>query len=226
MSDVVYFMSVGVSLAPAPGSSFEEIRTQDYLNAYIATGRPPVPCPPTPEDLAARAALGLPPLFTPLAAPNTEGVTNGVSRTPADLPQIHAFDPFKSMGESYQCISAQPLYSHFSHEELRHHAYRSGNKTAPTPTSNASTAPTFPFYANDSPSTAYMTSTVTPGSPELFMSITASPPHDKQSFEELRVEYLTAPKQQPLGTKISEPLFGRPRGDAFSVPQPSPLRLF
>ncbi|KAL4079301.1 hypothetical protein J3A83DRAFT_4208700 [Scleroderma citrinum] len=183
-SDVVYFMSIGVSLTPTPESSFEEIRIQDYLDAYIATGRPPAPCPQTPDASATRAALGLPPLFTPLAVPNTDTApNNGAARLPADLPPTHAFEPFKSLGESFQSISAQPLYSHFSHEELRHHAYLSGNKIAPTSTPGAPPAPSFPFYANDSSSTAYTTITVTPGSPEFFMSITASPAHDKQSFE-------------------------------------------
>ncbi|KIO13950.1 hypothetical protein M404DRAFT_992201 [Pisolithus tinctorius Marx 270] len=108
------FMSIGVSLTRTPDISFEEQRIQDYLQAYIATNRPPAPCPQVPAAPTARSAMGLPPLFVPVAVPTTYDTS--ATRLPADLPAIHAFEPFKSVDESFQCISAQPLYSHFSHE--------------------------------------------------------------------------------------------------------------
>ncbi|KAI6009865.1 hypothetical protein EDC04DRAFT_2906409 [Pisolithus marmoratus] len=218
------FMSIGVSLARTPDVSFEEQRIQDYVQAYVATHRPPAPCPQTPAEPAARAAMGLPPLFVPVAVPVTHD--SGAARLPADLPAIHAFEPFKSVDESFQCISAQPLYIHFSHEELRCHAYAAGNKVAPPPTPAALPLRTPAFYANDSRTTAFLTTTTDPGSPEFLMSITAAPAYEKQSFEELRMEHLLRPKEQPPSTKIYDPLFGRPRGDALSVPQPSALRMF
>ncbi|KAG1716471.1 hypothetical protein ID866_675 [Astraeus odoratus] len=110
-------MNVGVSLTPAPELSFEELRIQDYLKAYMSTRQPPAPCPQTPEDPAVRASLGLPPLFVPMPVRNTDGgSSNGVARLPTDLPGVHSFEPSKITGESFQCISAQPLYSLFSHE--------------------------------------------------------------------------------------------------------------
>ncbi|KAI6111989.1 hypothetical protein EDD16DRAFT_1186837 [Pisolithus croceorrhizus] len=217
-------MSIGVSLVRTPDISFEEQRVQDYVHAYITTHRPPAPCPQTPTAPAARTAMGLPPLFVPLPVPATHD--NGVARLLVDLPTIHAFEPFKSTDESFQCISAQPLYSHFSHEELRYHAYAAGNKVAPPPTLAAPSSRPSGFYANDSPATAYLTITTIPGTPDFFMSITAAPAYEKRSFEELRIEQLLGPKEQPPSPKIYDPSFGRHRGDALSVPQPSPLRMF
>lgn len=217
-------MSIGVSLTRTPDISFEEQRIQDYLQAYIATNRPPAPCPQVPAAPTARSAMGLPPLFVPVAVPTTYDTS--ATRLPADLPAIHAFEPFKSVDESFQCISAQPLYSHFSHEELRCNAYAAGNKVAPPSTLAAPSTRTSGFYANDSPATAYLTTTINPGSPEFFMSITAAPAYEKRSFEELRIEYLSSPRAQLPSTKIHDPLLGRPRGDAFSVTQPSALRMF
>ncbi|KIK22337.1 hypothetical protein PISMIDRAFT_680358 [Pisolithus microcarpus 441] len=218
------FMSIGVSLVRTPDVSFEEQRLQDYIHAYMTTNRPPAPCPQTPTALVARTTMGLPPLFVPVAVPATHD--NGVARLLVDLPTIHAFEPLKSLDESFQCISAQPLYSHFLHEELRYHAYAAGNKVAPPPTLAAPSSRTSGFYANDSPATAYLTTTINPGSPDFFMSITAAPTHEKRSFEELRIEHLLGRKGQPPSIKIYDPSFGRHRGAALSVPQPSPLRMF
>ncbi|KAJ6556506.1 hypothetical protein DFH09DRAFT_1317827 [Mycena vulgaris] len=40
-------MTLAISCTPGPQSkSFEEVRINDYLESYRATGRPPPPCPP------------------------------------------------------------------------------------------------------------------------------------------------------------------------------------
>jgi hypothetical protein len=97
----------------------------DYLAAYKATGKPPRPCPQSPDTPSARAALGLAPLFVPTAVPvpvddlsGTNTTTNAPATLPADLPAIHAFRPTKSAASSerFESLSAQTLYSHFSHE--------------------------------------------------------------------------------------------------------------
>lgn len=223
--DMLYFMSVGVSPSTTPETSFEELRMQDYLKAYSTTHRRPAPCPQTPDTPAARAALGLPPLFVPVAIPNGDG--NSTARPPSELPPIHLFESVNSMGERFQCISAQSLYSYFSHEELRHLAYAAGNKTAPPSVLVSSRNSPPPYYANDSRATAYMTATIDSGPPEYFMSITASPTksYNKQSFEELRIAHLATSRQPPLGPQLSESLTGRPRGDAVSLSSNVP-RMF
>ncbi|KAF9222436.1 hypothetical protein BS17DRAFT_809478 [Gyrodon lividus] len=238
--EISFFMSVGVSPTPIPDQSFQELRVQDYMKAYQTTGRPPLPCPQSPETPKDRIALGLPPLFVPVAIPVPTDKSGGTSNTsespvnlPTDLPANHAFQSTKSLlDEYYQSISAQTLYSHFSHEELRHYAYLAGNKMPP-PDSTAigmTNAPVnaeqvHPFYANDSSSIAYATSTAVSGPPDYFMSVSASPRFDKHSFEELRTACLLAgkevgssemPTRGGLPARPAPTLFGRPRGDGFS----------
>ncbi|KIJ15639.1 hypothetical protein PAXINDRAFT_180652 [Paxillus involutus ATCC 200175] len=120
------FMSVGVSPNPIPDRSFEEIRAQDYLQAYQTTGRPPLPVPQSPDTPKARANLGLPPLFVPVTirlAAEHNGVTSSTSEAPitnpSHLPANQTFQPTKTApDERHWSISAQTLYSHFSHEQL------------------------------------------------------------------------------------------------------------
>ncbi|KAH7920612.1 hypothetical protein BV22DRAFT_1039664 [Leucogyrophana mollusca] len=184
-------------------------------------------------------------------------------RDPADLPAFHAFEVFHATHgeEKYQNVVAQSALSHFSPEELRHYAYRLGNIYMEPPsllgeTSTSTTAfppthpflsspalasaptPAHPFYANDGPSTAYITvPTASAGTPDRLMSICASPRFDKHCFEELRVSYLLAGREldssEILGPAVSavppapapaSSLFSRPRGDAFSFSKP--LRSF
>ncbi|KAH7883358.1 hypothetical protein F5I97DRAFT_1832100 [Phlebopus sp. FC_14] len=210
--DLLFFMSVGVSLIPAPEQSFEEIRIQDYIKSYTTTGQRPPPCPQSPDTPSARAALGLPPLFVPTAIPNDatgispsrSGHNSSTIRNPSDLPTHPIFQPTKDiLGEVFQSISAQTQFSWFSHEELRHYAYRAGNITAPPSSSMPSSLTEgingsqskFPFYANDSSATAFLTSTAIPGPPDYMMCISASPRFDKHSFEELRIAHLLAGKE-------------------------------
>ncbi|KIJ15638.1 hypothetical protein PAXINDRAFT_99491 [Paxillus involutus ATCC 200175] len=116
-------------------------------------------------------------------------------------------------------------------QELRHYAYLAGNKMSPSnsTTSGAMTGPgqghVHPFYANDSSGTAYTTSSALSGTPDYFLSISASPKFDKHSFEELRIACLFAGKEvgsSEIPTRGGVPaqpaptLFGRPRGDGFS----------
>jgi hypothetical protein len=102
-------------------------------------------------------------------------------------------------------------------------------------------SPVHPFYANDAPSTAFMTCTSVSGTPDYLMSIVASTKFEKHSFEvrrsrvvfltrltwtqELRIAYLLAgkevgsseiPTRGALPASPAPTLFGRPRGDAFS----------
>ncbi|KAG8220460.1 hypothetical protein J3R82DRAFT_3155 [Butyriboletus roseoflavus] len=97
--EILYFMSVGVSSTPIPDQSFEvrhgtlssclasllmpgkELRMRDYLKAYQTTGRPPFPCPQSPDTPTARAAVGLPPLFVPAAIPVPSDSLSGTSST-------------------------------------------------------------------------------------------------------------------------------------------------
>ncbi|KIK93001.1 hypothetical protein PAXRUDRAFT_829431 [Paxillus rubicundulus Ve08.2h10] len=122
--EISLFMSVGVSSNPIPDQSFEEIRVHDYLQAYQATGRPPLPVPQSPDTPKARANLGLPPLFVPIEihlAAEHSGVTSSTSAAPitnpSELPANQAFQSTKSaLDGCLWSIAAQTLYSHFSHE--------------------------------------------------------------------------------------------------------------
>ena len=88
-------------------------------------------------------------------------------------------------------VKANPCTS-IGTQELRCHAYLSGNKMPSTspPTivgsmesGGSSSAPVYPFYAHDSRTTAYMTSTAVPGTPDYMMSIVASHKFETHSFE-------------------------------------------
>lgn len=93
---------------------------QDYLDAYKSTGRLPQPCPQSPDTPTARAALGLPPLFVPAAIPVPSDAINNTanpSDAPLTLPPHHDFRSTHTvLGEHFESIAAQTLYSHFSHE--------------------------------------------------------------------------------------------------------------
>lgn len=99
----------------------KELRMEDYLKAYKSTGKPPLPCPQSPDTPNARATLSLPPLFVPAAIPvPSDGLSSSSSSTsdaPATLPENHEFSSTKTItGEYFESISAQTLYNHFSHE--------------------------------------------------------------------------------------------------------------
>ncbi|KAJ7845688.1 hypothetical protein B0H13DRAFT_1908228, partial [Mycena leptocephala] len=65
------------------GQSFEEVRFADYLKSYRATGRPPPSSPPYPSEPKARAAQGLPPLFTPVTLPAVPSSSSPSSTVPS-----------------------------------------------------------------------------------------------------------------------------------------------
>jgi hypothetical protein len=133
-----------------PGKSFEvssffqkhassqvpqEVRIDDYLNAYRTTGRPPVPVPQEPTNEQQRTLLSLPPLFKPYStrdtgpasfAPpsffNSSSGNPSVNRpptppaitNPADLPPAQEFMTTTSEVEVYQSISIMPMFRGFS----------------------------------------------------------------------------------------------------------------
>lgn len=112
----------------------QEIRTQDYLKAYTATGRPPAPVPQEPVGETERAGLGLPPLFQPhVEGGGSDTLSTGpvaeASNPPASpahqsrimdhskLPRIPQFRPvIENDEDTYHNISAMPDYSFFSNE--------------------------------------------------------------------------------------------------------------
>ncbi|KNZ79530.1 hypothetical protein J132_09258 [Termitomyces sp. J132] len=112
--DLLY-MSVAAAYE-SPGKSFEELRVDDYIRAYNATGRGPPPCPQTPADSVSRARAGLPPLFEPLS--NSKLTNNNAT---------------SDSTPSSTTLSSMPLYQFYSLEELRTYAYLRGNKVSPTP---------------------------------------------------------------------------------------------
>lgn len=232
-----------VQKPPEPEQSFEELRVQDYLKAYTATGRPPAPVPDQPLTTNARHALGLPPPFSPIQIESTPSMSTAVVAaekaitTSSDLPTIQIFQATKiPIDGQFQSITVQTTFSHFSYEELRLYAYLSGNIMPPTPLPSdilsSDSTPTqvlHPFYASDSAATAFTSASLGPGPPESYMSISASSKFDKHSFEELRLAYLLAGKELTsieiptrglLPTPVPPPLLGRPRGDTLSIANP------
>jgi len=213
--------------------SYEECRVADYSKAYQTTGRPPLPCPQQPTNPTERVALGLPPLFEPYVeqpgAPNLTPVASTSSTAPAvtaptpssgpsitatvtdinDIPQVQVFQPTTIRGDTseagqYQSIVLRPEFAHFSFEELRFQAYRSGKKTAPEAvTANATAAPSNPVVG-----AAFLPSG--PPSTEALQSITSTPAYAMHSFEELRIAYIK---------------FGREASSDEIIRQNSTLRL-
>ncbi|EKM76007.1 hypothetical protein AGABI1DRAFT_131726 [Agaricus bisporus var. burnettii JB137-S8] len=59
-------MSMATSLIDH-GKSFEEVRIDDYIQAYRTTAQPPKPVPELPSGDKERSSLGLPPLFKPIS---------------------------------------------------------------------------------------------------------------------------------------------------------------
>ncbi|EMD32996.1 hypothetical protein CERSUDRAFT_87698 [Gelatoporia subvermispora B] len=179
--------------------SVEEIRVQDYLQAYTTTGRPPAPCPQLPAGARERAALGLPPLFEPFVtspttsstppfppgSPAQQAQVNGHVPPQTNSPDVQVFVPLRVAGEQgqpawyAQSLNFQPQYAAFSFEELRLQAYIkglkgpiSGQASTPAPSSTPAAQPA--------------------QTEEKILSICASPPFAQHSFEELRLAYLRA----------------------------------
>ncbi|KJA20480.1 hypothetical protein HYPSUDRAFT_43184 [Hypholoma sublateritium FD-334 SS-4] len=190
------FMCVADAFA-TPGKSFEEVRMADYIAAYQSTGRPPVPVPQLPADAAARAALGLPPLFAPQPVASTSTSTSALGSAlssslagalgpqrivrAADLPPAQEFRLRAADAERYHAISCMSEYEFFSHEELRFYAYLAGNKTAPH------TIKMDPF----APVAAAKDVVATGASLEdKLQSICAQPGFERHSPEELRIAFL------------------------------------
>lgn len=100
---------------------------KDYIKAYTATGRPPVPVPDVPTTPNARYALGLPPIFSPITIESTPSISpasivaeKAITNT-SDLPTIQVFQATKTPIEGqFQSITAQPTFSFFSYEVCIH----------------------------------------------------------------------------------------------------------
>jgi len=198
------FMSVSVALALSKGQSFEELRVADYLKALVATGKPPLPCPPLPTSEHERMALGLLPLFKPhvevgpsalgtVSSPDSlDGSRSGGGSTrsildPESLPAIHIFQVVKGeAGELYQSLASQPEFLNFSHEELRRNAYAKGSiyPAMPPPSDQP------PASKISSSVVPHTTTPVLPENRQDLQSISAASPYAQHSVEELRVAFI------------------------------------
>ncbi|KAF8161612.1 hypothetical protein B0H34DRAFT_701782 [Crassisporium funariophilum] len=184
-------MSIAVALSE-PGKSFEEVRIDDYIKAYLATSGPPLPVPQVPTDEFERTALNLPPLFKPLPVrPSSLAValpleSSSLSVKPkitnaAQLPLGQEFRLLSTDGEKYHCITCMSEYANFSQEEMRYHAYLAGNIKPPL---QVQMHPFVPFVKD-------VVAPVVPNSgEEQLLSISTQPQYEKHSHEELRVAFL------------------------------------
>ncbi|KAF9016104.1 hypothetical protein BDZ89DRAFT_415563 [Hymenopellis radicata] len=195
--------------------SFEELRVADYLKAYTATGRPPVPPPALPAKAAARAALNLPPLFEPTSRVKED-----------DDEDLQLYEPTRNGEEVFHSISANDKWKQWSFEELRLNAYVKGVKTLP------------PGYVNH---TAPTGSTVPPPikvglgpilglstGGEQLQSISSQADKQDHSLEEHRVAYLFAQREltsaEITAMQANNPMVA-PRPPA-AAPAPPSLGLF
>lgn len=183
--------------------SSQEVRIEDYIRAYQATGRPPPPCPQEPSDETQRKLLNLPPLFKPHTPSSTSasdppmdgaGVNLGILN-PSELPHAQEFRLYSNAGEKYHCISTMPEFTNFCQEvrvfacfpvlgtrhkrvfllqELRYYAYLSGNKQSPIPITMD------PFV--QTPGKQAATPPVAPAE-ESLQCIVAQPAYEKHSPE-------------------------------------------
>ncbi|KAF4602499.1 hypothetical protein EYR40_005710 [Pleurotus pulmonarius] len=127
-------------------ASFEELRVQDYLISYSTTGQPPAPCPQEPRDEAARAAMGLPPLFKPY---RVEASLEEEEEVLSEAPHPQVLTPVRTDGETYYSLTMQPKYSKWSFESA------SGSVAPPKPTIDPrekyENISTWPGYEGHSP---------------------------------------------------------------------------
>ncbi|PFH47097.1 hypothetical protein AMATHDRAFT_87909 [Amanita thiersii Skay4041] len=206
------YMSIHTVFA-TPSKSFEEVRIDDYLKAYRTTGRPPLPCPVEPTIDSERAALGLPPTFTPWKDPSPSAPTlkrpgivtpdSAIKCQPSELPDSQVFFPIKSFDEStgnvtYESISCMPRFGWYSFEELRYYAYRNGHKHPPRlvptpPLPEEPTNSTVLFGLNRQPNVVITPTPLNPS--ETYVHISTKPEYAKHSAEELRLAYIVAGRQ-------------------------------
>ncbi|KAF8628538.1 hypothetical protein AX15_003832 [Amanita polypyramis BW_CC] len=197
---VTTLMCIPVVQDSAPDGSrqsqcFEEVRILDYIRSYQTTGRAPCPFPIEPSGDRARAALGLPPHFTPwvdptpLPPPPTWNRPLQEANRSDQLPRVQVFVPARIPGgESHESINCAPPFLRYSFEELRCIAYNSGLKHPPVP------VPTPPLA--EAPVNATATAAATPtlifdnDVNETLEHISTNPSFSKHSPEELRVAFV------------------------------------
>ncbi|KAF9442405.1 hypothetical protein P691DRAFT_810691 [Macrolepiota fuliginosa MF-IS2] len=157
------------------GKSFEEVRMDDYIQAYMTTSKPPQPVPRLPAGDKERSSLGLPPLFKPVSeydpilasrpkesSFSSSQLSGSRKKDLADIPATQDFKGEKVGAETFYTISCSEPYTWFSPEELRHHAYQKGHRYPPS---------------------------------DELQSITTKPEFAQHSFEELRVVYMLSGRE-------------------------------
>ncbi|KAJ7597606.1 hypothetical protein C8J56DRAFT_818250 [Mycena floridula] len=185
------YFGLAIAFTAGPESkSFEEVRIDDYLQAFTSTGKPPAPYPLIPPTPQQQMMLKLPPPFEPHGIPVT-AITEA-----AKLPAAQAWIPTNNAGDIYHSITADIQYSKYSFEELRTCAYIAGNKVPPSYLilEPFSTSPVVPVIAkNPSSSTPNLFGGT--DSTEQLQSLSAQPEYANHSLEELRIAYLQAGRQ-------------------------------
>ncbi|KAF8697744.1 hypothetical protein AX14_001257 [Amanita brunnescens Koide BX004] len=191
-----------------PSYSFEEVRVKDYLRFYQTTGGPPPPCPTEPYTAEQRAALSLPPRFSPWKDPTAavpplhQPMPNGsnpllddqmvgrsMSSSQQELPRIQVYAPVRVGTEIYENISCEPRLRGYSVEELRWSAYRQGLKYAPVP------VPTPPLGEEHPARTSRTPTVIISDGDETLEHISTHPDFSKHSPEELRLAFVRSGRE-------------------------------
>ncbi|KAF9005148.1 hypothetical protein BDQ17DRAFT_1424291 [Cyathus striatus] len=180
-----------IAAVHGPGSkSFEEVRIDDYLKAYSATGRPPQHLLANRQEKASGVPLVYLRFFNrTLKAP----VVN-----PQELPAAQVFHSTQYQGETMQSMACMSGFTGFSHEELRYHAYLRGHKFPPAQVPMDPFIPTQFPKANTSTSTPTLTplpsvSGADPG--DQLQNISTQPGFTGHCPEELRVMFLLSGRE-------------------------------
>ncbi|KAL4259156.1 hypothetical protein AB1N83_008771 [Pleurotus pulmonarius] len=181
-------------------ASFEELRVQDYLISYSTTGQPPAPCSQEPRDEAARAAMGLPPLFKPY---RVEASLEEEEEVLSEAPHPQVLTPVRTDGETYYSLTMQPKYSKWSFEELRVQACLKGSGHLHIPPMTSATVPAPPVCATPmwplvrsqsaSGSVAPPKPTIDPR--EKYENISTWPGYEGHSPEEHRISFMLSGKE-------------------------------
>ncbi|KAJ7592355.1 hypothetical protein C8J56DRAFT_932937 [Mycena floridula] len=177
------YYALPVAFASGPESkSFEEVRIEDYLAAYMSTGRPPAPYPLIPPTPQQQQMLKIPPPFEPHSIPATVA---------KEVPAIQVWSATKAGNEDFYSITCENPYSLYSFEELRIRAYIAGNKTPPPHLTLV------PFGVSAVASAAKPSTPVMSASPatEQLESLSTQPAYSNHSLEELRFAFWKAGRQ-------------------------------
>ncbi|KAF5322501.1 hypothetical protein D9619_002193 [Psilocybe cf. subviscida] len=247
------FMSIAEAVvATGPqNKSFEEVRCDDYLQAYISKGRAPEPVPQEPADEFVRKTLNLPPLFKPIMLPfiptggpppplnpltasstipaslfsvTASGSTTGKPRItdPKQLPAAQVF----TMTQGPPAPSGASGEKYYAISAMPEFAFFSIEELRYYAYLTGNKTPSAevvpqPFMAETGPVAGPITVKV---EGETMENVSARPGYDKHSPEEFRVAYLLYGREMTSAelTAVQNPVAAPVATASLTAPRPAP----